>query len=143
MSEIKTKKHDGDVEEFLNLVENEKQKKDSFEILELMSEVTGEEPAMWGPSIIGFGDYHYKYKSGRENDWFLVGFSPRKQSLTLYLNSGVDESDQLMKKLGKYKTGKVCIYINKIEDINKEILKELIQKSVKELKKTGILSENK
>ena len=88
---------------------------------------------MWGDSIIGFGTYHYKYASGREGDWFVTGFSPRKQNLTLYIMSGFDEYDALMKKLGKYKTGKACLYINKLEDVDMAVMRELIQKSVAHL----------
>jgi len=95
-----------------------------------MQEVTGEEPVMWGTSIIGFGSYHYKYTSGQEAEWFLSGFSPRKQSLTLYIMSGFDEYEPLLAKLGKYKTGKSCLYINKLADVDQDILKDLISKSV-------------
>jgi hypothetical protein len=98
-----------------------------------MKQVTGEEPEMWGESIVGFGSYHYKYKSGREGDWFVTGFSPRAQNLTLYIMSGFDEYDQLMSRLGKYKTGKSCLYITKIDDVDQEVLKELVNKSVKHM----------
>ena len=130
MAELKTKPNDGDVELFLNSVDNERKRQDSFKILELMKEVTGEEPKMWGASIVGFGSYHYKYDSGREGDWFVTGFSPRKQSLTLYIMSGFTEYDSLLGDLGKHKTGKSCLYINKLDDVNLEILCELVQKSV-------------
>ena len=99
-----------------------------------MKKITKEEPKMWGPSIIGFGSYHYKYASGREGDFFLTGFSPRKQSLTLYIISGFKRYDELMKKLGKHKTGSSCLYINKLEDIDMKVLKELITESVKYMK---------
>ena len=89
-------------------------------MLEMMQELTGEKPEMWGPSIVGFGSYHYKYASGREGDWFLTGFSPRKQSLTLYIMSGFSRYEELMEKLGKYKTGKSCLYIKKLEDVDHE-----------------------
>ena len=95
-----------------------------------MKEVTGEEPKMWGDSIVGFGDYHYQYASGREGNWFLAGFSPRKQNLTLYIMAGFDNYDTLLSQLGKYKTGKSCLYINKIADVNLDVLKELVQQSV-------------
>jgi len=130
MAELKTKKNDQSVTDFLQAVPEEHKRKDSFAILELMKEVTGQEPKMWGDSIIGFGTYHYKYASGREGEWFVTGFSPRKQNLTLYIMSGFDEYDELMKKLGKYKTGKACLYINKLEDVDLSVMKELIQKSV-------------
>jgi hypothetical protein len=100
-----------------------------------MKKITKEEPKMWGPSIIGFGSYHYKYASGREGDFFLTGFSPRKQSLTLYIISGFKRYDELMKKLGKHKTVKSCLYINKLEDVNLKVLKQLITESVKYMKK--------
>ena len=98
-----------------------------------MKEITGEEPVMWGTSIIGFGSYQYKYASGREGEWFLTGFSPRKQNITLYIMSGFDQYDQLLAKLGKYKTGKSCLYINKINDIDTDVLKELVKQSVEHM----------
>lgn len=137
MAELKTKLNDGDVVAFLNGVENEKRREDSFVVLDLMKEVTGEEPKMWGPSIVGFGSYHYKYASGREGDWMLVGFSPRKQSLTLYIMSGFAAYDDLMSKLGKFTTGKSCLYIKKIEDVDQETLKELVRQSVDHVAKTN------
>jgi len=134
-AELKTKPNKDDVVAFLNQVEPEKKRADSFELLNLMKELTGEEPKMWGGSIIGFGSYHYKYKSGREGDWFLTGFSPRKQNLTVYIIAGFDRFEELMTKLGKHKTGKGCLYINKLEDVDVEILKELVVESVDYLKK--------
>ncbi len=130
MAELKTKPNDGSVEAFLNSVENEKRRQDSFIILELMREVTGAEPKMWGSSIVGFGSYHYTYASGREGDWFLVGFAPRKQALTLYIMSGFEQYDVLMTDLGKYKTGKSCLYVKKIEDVDLETLRELVRQSM-------------
>lgn len=130
MAELKTKKNIASVEAFLNNVENEKRKSDSFVVLELMKKITNAEPSMWGPSIIGFGSYHYKYASGIENDWFLTGFSPRKQSLTLYIMNGFKRYDEILSRLGKYKTGKSCLYMNKIEDIDIGVLEELIEASV-------------
>lgn len=138
MAELKTKPNAANVEDFLKQVENPKKREDSFKILTLMKEITGAEPVMWGPSIIGFGTYRYKYESGREADWFLTGFSPRKQNLTLYIMSGFKKYDELLSKLGKYKTGKSCLYINKIEDIDIEVLKEMIENSVKYLKSRNI-----
>ena len=129
MAELKTKKNEESVENFLNSIIPEKKKVDSFIILKLMKEITNEEPKMWGESIIGFGDYHYKYKSGREGDWFKIGFSPRKQNITLYLMSGFKKTDSILGRIGKYKTGKGCFYINKIEDVDLDVLKELIQQS--------------
>lgn len=134
MAELKTKKNDASVEDFLNAVESEKKRADSFKILEIMREVTGEEPKMWGGSIVGFGTYHYKYTSGHEGDWPLAGFSPRKQNLSLYIMAGFKRYEELMSKLGKYKTGKSCLYINKLEDVNRDVLKELITESVEWMK---------
>ncbi len=129
MAELKTKKHDGSVEAFLNSVEHDKRREDSFVILNMMKKMTGAKPKMWGSSIVGFGDYHYKYDSGREGDWFRTGFSPRKQSLTVYIMPGFGRYKELMQQLGKYKTGKACLYINKLEDVDQEILKALIKES--------------
>jgi len=137
MAELKTKRNKGDVEAFLNSVADEKKRQDSFTILELMKKVTGKEPAMWGDSIIGFGNYHYKYASGREGDWFLTGFSPRVQNLTLYIMAGFDEYNQLLDKLGKHSTGKSCLYIKKIEDIDISVLKELVKRSVEHMERTN------
>ena len=131
MAELKTKRNDRDVITFLNSVENEKRRTDSFHILEVMKELTEKEPEMWGGSIIGFDTYNATYASGREVSWPIVGFSPRKQSLTLYIMPGFDRYEDLMQKLGKYKTGKSCLYIKKLEDVEESILKELIQESVK------------
>ena len=130
MTELKTKKNEGSVEDFLNSVENEKRREDGFAILNLMKEVTGEEPAMWGPSIVGFGSYHYKYASGREGDWFKTGFSPRKQSLTLYIMDGFSQYNELLSRLGKYTTGKSCLYVKKLEDVDLPTLRELVKQSV-------------
>lgn len=134
MAELKTKKNDASVEAFLKSIENQKRMEDSFMVLDMMKKITKSEPNMWGPSIIGFGSYHYKYASGREGDWFLTGFSPRKQSLTLYIMSGFKKYDEMLKRLGKYKIGKSCLYINKLEDIDIIVLKELIHASVIYLK---------
>ena len=130
MADVKTKPTDNSVTDFLNSVEDEKKRADSFKILEMMREVTGDEPKMWGPSIVGFGDYHYKYESGREGDFFLTGFSPRKQNLTLYIMAGFKRYEELMAKLGKYKTGKSCLYIKKLEDVDPDVLKTLVTESV-------------
>ena len=135
MAELKTKKNEASVTKFLDGVKDEKKREDSYTILKLMQQITKAEPKMWGTSIIGFGSYHYKYASGREGDWFVTGFSPRKQNLTLYIMSGFSKYPDLLKKLGKFKTGKSCLYINKIEDIDIPTLKELIKQSVGYLKK--------
>ena len=137
MAELKTKRNKGDVEAFLRGVPDEKKRRDSFAILDLMKQVTGAEPEMWGASIIGFGSYHYKYASGREGDWMLVGFSPRAQNLTLYIMSGFDEYNQLLGRLGKHSIGKSCLYIKKLEDVDMEVLKELVAKSVEHMSRTN------
>lgn len=131
MAELKTKLNDASVEGFLDKVADEKKREDSYKILELMKKITKAEPRMWGDSIIGFGKHRYKYKSGRELDWFLTGFSPRKQSLTFYIMTGFNEYNELLKKLGKYKTSKACLYIKKLEDVNLKVLKEIITRSIK------------
>lgn len=135
LAELKTRPNGKSVEKFLNSVEDERKRKDSFEVLEMMKSITKDEPIMWGDSIIGFGNHHFVYESGRELDWFLVGFSPRKQYLTLYMMTGYKGYDELLEKLGKHKTGKSCLYIKKLDDIDKEVLKELIEKSVEDVKK--------
>lgn len=136
MTELKTRPNDLNVEDFINKVENETKRKDSFKILEIMKELTGEEPVMWGGSIVGFGSYHYKYESGREGDWMLVGFSPRKQNLTLYIMTGFDKYSEILNRLGKYTTGKSCLYIKKLADVDIPSLKELISESVNHIKKS-------
>ena len=134
-AELKTKLNDASVEDFLNTVSDEQIRADCFEIAKIMRQVTKAEPKMWGSSIVGFGSYHYKGASGREGDWMLVGFSPRKQNLTLYIMAGFDRYNELMKKLGKFSTGKSCLYIKKLADVDKKVLKELISESVKMMKK--------
>ena len=138
MTELITKPTNKSVDEFLKKVENPTKREDSLKILELMKEVTKEEPVMWGDSIVGFGSYHYKYASGREGDWFLIGFSPRKQNLTVYLMTGFEKYQEILKNLGKYKTGKPCLYINKLKEINIQSLRELILESVNHLKEEDI-----
>ena len=130
MSDLKTKKNEASVEGFLKSVENKKRREDSSVVLNLMKEVTGEEAVMWGPSIVGFGDYHYKYASGREGNWMKVGFSPRKKNMTLYIMDGFGSYNSLLQNLGKYSTGKSCLYINKLEDVDQQVLKELVRQSV-------------
>jgi len=135
MAELKTQKNDASVEDFLNAVANEKRREDSYVVNDLMKEVTGEQPAMWGDSIVGFGSYRYKYASGREGEWPVTGFSPRKQSLTFYIMDGFEEYDSLLENLGKYKTGKSCLYINKLEDVDLPTLRKLIKRSVAHVSK--------
>ncbi len=124
-SNNKTVETDASVSDFLAGIENEAKRKASEKIVAMMEEVSGEKPVMWGPSIIGFGRYHYKYESGREGDFMKLGFSPRKQNLTLYIMPGFQRYQELMDNLGKYKTGKSCLYVKKLEDINWDTLKEL------------------
>lgn len=136
MYEVKTKETDNSVVEFINKVENEKRRQDAFRLLDIFTETTGFEAKMWGPSIIGFGSYHYEYATGHEGDAAYVGFSPRKAKMTLYFATGDAKRDELLKNFGKHTSGKACIYINKLEDINIEVLKELIIQSIKFLKET-------
>ena len=133
MAELKTKKNTASVEKFLNNIADEQRRKDCFRLLEIMKAETQAEPAMWGTSIVGFGRHQYKYESGRELEWFLVGFAPRKQDLTLYIMGGLERYPSLMKKLGKHKTGKSCLYIKKLEDVDLSTLKQLIKQSVADL----------
>jgi len=137
MYELKTKLNDGSVLDFLNTIQDEKKRDDSLKIVELMHEESGEEPKMWGSSIIGFGSYHYKYASGQEADWPLVAFSPRKQSLTLYIMPGFERYTDLMSQLGKYSTGKSCLYIKKLEDVNFEVVRKLVRNSIEVMKKAN------
>ena len=130
MTDLKTQKNEASVEAFLNRVADEIKRQDSFALLDLMREITGDEPAMWGNSIVGFGHYQFKYASGRENDWFQVGFSPRKQNLTLYIMSGFSAYDALPANLGKHKTGKSCLYIKRLADVDLDVLRELVKQSV-------------
>lgn len=135
MAELKTKKTTASVEEFILTVEDENRRDDCFEVLKLMKSITKAEPAMWGSSIIGFGTYHYIYASGQEGDWPTVGFSPRKQNLTLYIMPGFEKRQELIKKLGKCKTSKGCLYIKRLDDIHLPTLKQLIKVSLQDLKK--------
>ena len=135
MAELKTKPTKSSVDKFLKSIEGDQRREDCIAVAAMMQQITKSEPKMWGPSIVGFGHYHYKYDSGREGDWFLTGFSPRKQNLTLYIMAGFREYDALMKALGKYKTSKSCLYINRLEDIHLPTLKKLIQQSVAHMKK--------
>ena len=136
MSDLKTKKNKADVNKFLDKIADERKRDDCKKILKIMLDITGDPGSMWGPSIIGFGSYHYKYASGREGDWMLVGFSPRKQNITLYIMSGFDHYDELLGKLGKHTTAKSCLYIKKLEDIDIDVLKKLIKASVEHMSKT-------
>lgn len=133
MAELKTKKTNQSVEAFLDNVADEQMRQDCYVVLNMMKETTKAEPKMWGPSIVGFGSYHYKYKSGRAGDWFLAGFSPRKQNLTLYIMSGFSEYGELLERLGKHKTGVSCLYIKRLADVDLSVLKKMIEVSVKKM----------
>ena len=130
MAELKTRKTIDSVEKFLNKVADEQRRKDCFQLLDIMKAATKAEPAMWGTSIVGFGLHRYKYESGTKGEWFLVGFSPRKQDLTLYIMRGLERYDALLKKLGKHKTGKSCLYVKKLDDVDMPTLKQLIKQSI-------------
>jgi hypothetical protein len=134
MAELKTKPTQASVKEFLNQIPDKERRDDCFAIAKMMEEITGEKPKMWGPSIVGFGTYHYKYDSGREGDWPITGFSPRKKDLTLYIMLGFEKNADLMKQLGKHSTGKSCLYIKRLSDVHVPTLKKLIKASVKQLK---------
>ncbi len=131
---LKTKKNKRSVSVFLNSIQDSERKKDAKRTLALMIEVTGEKPAMWGTSIVGFGDYHYKYESGREGDFFITGFSPRKQNLTIYVMPGYRDYGSLMKKLGPHKLGRSCLYIRHLDDIHIPTLKKLVARGYKDMK---------
>lgn len=132
MAELKTKQNEADVTEFINsFTDKEQKRKDSFELIKLMQDFTGFEPKMWGPSIIGFGSYHYKSERSRqEGDWPLVGFSPRKAAISLYVYTGAKEHEYLLDGLGKYKIGKACIYISRLSDVNQEVLRKLMKVTI-------------
>ncbi|MEO2213686.1 DUF1801 domain-containing protein [Paenibacillus amylolyticus] len=136
MYKPKTTVTDQSIVEFIEQIESPQKKKDAYQLLDIFTETTGYEAKMWGPSIIGFGTYHYKYDSGHEGDAPLVGFSPRKAKISLYFATGDSEREDLLKDFGKHTTGKACVYINKITDIDVDVLKALIMQSVEFLKKT-------
>ena len=131
----KTTQNNASVTDFLNKIEGQQMREDAFKVLELMTEISGEQPKMWGTSIVGFGTYHYKYESGREGDFMRVGFSPRKTSLTLYIMPGFERYPEIMENLGKHKIGKSCLYIKKLTDVNEEVLKDLITSSLQYMDK--------
>ncbi|MGF3102929.1 DUF1801 domain-containing protein [Rossellomorea sp. DUT-2] len=136
MYELKTRQNDSSVIEFIEALENEKKREDAYKLLDIFTETTGFEAKMWGPSIIGFGSYHYKYKTGHEGDAPLVGFSPRKAKTSLYFAPGDPEREKVLDSFGKHTTGKACVYINKVADIDQDVLKQLINQSVNFLQKT-------
>jgi hypothetical protein len=134
MAELKTKPTQASVKEFLNQIPDKERREDCFAVAKLMEEITGEKPKMWGPSIVGFGTYHYKYASGREGDWPVTGFSPRKKDLTLYIMMGFEKHPELMEKLGKHSVGKSCLYIKRLSDVHVPTLKKLIKESISDLR---------
>jgi hypothetical protein len=137
MAQLKTTPNDQSVNAFLDGIQDETKRRDSYTLLALMAQVTGQKPLMWGDSIVGFGRYHYHYASGREGNWFLTGFSPRAQNLTLYIMSGFSGFDNLMSKLGKHTTGKSCLYLKRLADIDLDVLSELIKQSVDHMAATN------
>lgn len=130
MVENKTKPSSGDVMAFLDKIADPVRRSDCMRLKELMQRLTGAPPLMWGDSIVGFGTYRYRYASGREGEWFLTGFSPRKQNLTLYISCALDQYKEILSNLGKHKHGKGCLYLNKLEDIDLKVLEELISSSI-------------
>ena len=137
MAENKTIKTGASAADFIAGVENKRRREDGFALLEMMRGITGLEPEMWGPSIIGFGDCHYKYESGREGDMFLIGFSPRKRSLSLYIMGDFAERDALLRRLGKHRQSVSCLYINKLADVDMDVLRELARRSYESAKEGG------
>lgn len=136
MSTIKTLKNDASVEDFIGSVENNSRRDDSFVLLDLFTKITGQKAKMWGTSIVGFGEYHYKSeRSSQEGDWPLTAFSPRKQNLTVYIMPGFSKYSDLLKKLGKYKTSVSCLYINKLADVDVAVLGQLVERSYEDMKK--------
>ena len=138
MAELKTKPNNASVDKFLKGVKDEQTRADCYQIVEIMKKATKAEPKMWGTSIIGFGNYHYKYASGREGDWFVTGFSPRKQNITLYLMGGFKDSEELLAKLGKHKLGGGCLYLRKLADVDIKVLNKLVTTNAKKMLKSKL-----
>jgi hypothetical protein len=135
MADNKTKENSASVASFLNAIEDTRKRSDARKVAAMMRKVTDKRAKMWGSSIVGYGKYHYKYESGREGDHMLVGFSPRKSNLVVYIIPGFSEFPALMKKLGKYKTGRSCLYLNKLDDVDESVLEKLVNDSVKLMRK--------
>ncbi|MBE9068788.1 DUF1801 domain-containing protein [Leptolyngbya cf. ectocarpi LEGE 11479] len=133
MSDLKTQPNDASVDKFIQALENEQRRNDCLTLLPIMQRVTQREPTMWGDSMIGFGRYHYRYKSGREGDWFITGFSPRKRELTVYIMPGFENYSALLEQLGKHRLGKSCLYIKKLSDVDITLLETLITQSITEM----------
>jgi hypothetical protein len=134
MAELKTKRTEASVDDFIAGIADEQRRKDCRALLAMMKRVTKAPPKMWGASMVGFGSYHYRYASGREGDWFLAGFSPRRQDLTVYVMAGFEDYPELMARLGKYKTGKSCLYLKRLSDVDAAVLEKLIAASVKNMR---------
>lgn len=136
MAELKTAPTDESVQAFLDSIEDQTKRSDSNALVEMMQKVTGQPPKMWGSAVVGFGSYHYRYETGREGDWFLCEFSPRKGALTLYLHPGFEASSALFERLGKHTRGKACLYVKKLADVDKQVLETLIRDSVESARTT-------
>jgi len=134
VAQLKTARTDASVDDFIDGIEDEGRREDCRTLLRLMARVTERGPAMWSASIVGFGSYHYRYESGREGDWFLTGFSPRKQNLTLYIMAGFDRYASLLARLGRHDTGKSCLYVKRLSDIDLDVLEELVAASVEHMR---------
>jgi hypothetical protein len=134
MADVKTKRTGASVTAFINGIEDRQRRADARKVAAMMRAATGEKPKLWGPSMVGYGSYHYRYASGREGEWFLTGFSPRKQNISVYIMPGFDDFDALLKKLGKCKTGKSCLYIRRLADIDENVLDTLIIESVRRMR---------
>ena len=135
MSQLKTMENSADVNAFLDAVENPRRRSDARQLLALMRKVTGAPPKMWGPSIVGFGKYHYRYASGREGESLRVGFSPRKQNLVIYIMPGFSDYSEILEQLGKFRTGRSCLYVNKLDDVDLVLLEQLVRESFREMKR--------
>lgn len=143
MAKIKTRVSDASVHDFINSLENDQKRQDAFKLLELFTRVTAEEPKMWGSSIIGFGQYHYKSeRSSQEDDWMLTGFSPRKQAISLYILHGTEDESSILDKLGKHKAGKGCLYINKLSDVDMTVLEALMRRNYTYMKQNAAARYN-
>lgn len=134
MAELKTKENKASIKQFIDSIENISRRKDCLITKKIMQDITGKRASMWGDSIVGFGRYHYKYASGREGDFFVTGFSPRKQNFTIYIMPGYTDYQHLLKKIGKHKLGKSCLYVKTLDDMDLDVLKELIAASVEQMK---------
>ena len=135
MSDLKTRPNDASVEAFIDAVDHPRRREDAQVLLDLMRRVTGENPVMWGTAIVGYGSYHYRYASGQKGDWPVAGFSPRKQNLSIYIMPGFERYGALLSRLGKHKTGKSCLYINKLADVDMDVLESLVRAAVADMKR--------